>query len=167
MHRVVRSVGHTICLMFISLADILTAGGKMSDSMNNSTKSLGEHFPSSSEASDPGGTGMAKFMMPGSSGRQMRSGGFSDYEQLSHRASFSGTDLSMKSTASSLEMMRLNDMREEDKDRLIHRLQVLTGHEFFLLRYTSMHCGRPLSVAHAHENFLWASFSMRIFCTRP
>lgn len=123
----------------------------MSDSMNNSTKSLGEHFPSSSEASDPGGVGVAKFMMPGSSGRQMRSGGFSDYEQLSHRASFSGTDLSMKSTASSLEMLRLNDMREEDKDRLIHRLQVLTEHENYFPRYTSLQCGRHLSIAHVHE----------------
>ncbi len=32
--------------------------------------------------------------------------------------------MSMKSTASSLEMMRLSEMREEDKDRLIQRLQV-------------------------------------------
>jgi hypothetical protein len=32
--------------------------------------------------------------------------------------------MSMKSTAGSLEIMRLGDMREEDKDRLIQRLQV-------------------------------------------
>ncbi len=53
----------------------------------------------------------------------------------------------MKSTANSLEMMRLSEMREEDKDRLIQRLQV----------------GRPLPTAQCQCRVL--SQSRRAHCT--